>query len=380
MDRVLDLLHKVKYEQDGTLTFRRSCAHGVCGSDAMLINGRNRLACKIRVDQLGKRRITVAPLPGLPRHQGPRRRHGRRSSTSSGASSRTSVERHRRPERERLQSAGGARALRRHDQVHPVRRVHDRRARRSGRSRRTSGRRRSSTPTGSSSTRATTAADERLEILADKDGVWRCRTIFNCTDACPRGINITQAILEVSSRDRGAATPERAAGGASARPIARTGRHPDRRRGTWQSRTGVARRRAVSTLAAGCAATPRAARRDDLRGARRSRPTTSPSRPGVVAALELARRLGRGEVDLFLDSKLIVEQLARPLAGQGRSSSSRSTPRRRRCSAGFRRWSATHVPRAQNSTADRLANEALDRVAAGGPMRVARARRVAAEE
>ena len=57
MDRVLDLLHKVKYEQDGTLTFRRSCAHGVCGSDAMLINGRNRLACKIRVDQLGKKEV-----------------------------------------------------------------------------------------------------------------------------------------------------------------------------------------------------------------------------------------------------------------------------------------------------------------------------------
>ncbi|MBM4408831.1 MAG: succinate dehydrogenase iron-sulfur subunit, partial [Chloroflexi bacterium] len=66
MDRVFDLLHKVKYEQDGTLTFRRSCAHGVCGSDAMMINGRNRLACKIRVDQLGRRRITIAPLPGLP--------------------------------------------------------------------------------------------------------------------------------------------------------------------------------------------------------------------------------------------------------------------------------------------------------------------------
>ena len=62
-DRVLDLLHQVKWYQDGTLTFRRSCAHGVCGSDAMLINGRNRLACKIRVEQLGKRRITVAPLP-----------------------------------------------------------------------------------------------------------------------------------------------------------------------------------------------------------------------------------------------------------------------------------------------------------------------------
>jgi len=43
-----------------------------------------------------------------------------------------------------------------------------------------------------------TTGAERLEILADQDGVWRCRTIFNCTDACPRGINITQAILEVS--------------------------------------------------------------------------------------------------------------------------------------------------------------------------------------
>ena len=42
-------------------------------------------------------------------------------------------------------------------------------------------------------------AEERLEILADADGVWRCRTVFNCTDACPRGIQITRAILEVSS-------------------------------------------------------------------------------------------------------------------------------------------------------------------------------------
>ncbi len=64
MDRVLDLLHKVKYEQDGTLTFRRSCAHGVCGSDAMLINGRNRLACKIRVDQLGRRGSPSRRCPG----------------------------------------------------------------------------------------------------------------------------------------------------------------------------------------------------------------------------------------------------------------------------------------------------------------------------
>ena len=48
-DRVLNLLHHIKWEIDGSLTFRRSCAHGVCGSDAMRINGVNRLACKVLV-------------------------------------------------------------------------------------------------------------------------------------------------------------------------------------------------------------------------------------------------------------------------------------------------------------------------------------------
>ena len=40
-------------------------------------------------------------------------------------------------------------------------------------------------------------AEERLEILNDREGVWRCRTTFNCTDACPRGIEVTKAIQEV---------------------------------------------------------------------------------------------------------------------------------------------------------------------------------------
>ena len=198
MDRVLDLLHKVKYEQDGTLTFRRSCAHGVCGSDAMLINGRNRLACKIRVDQLGKKVITVAPLPGLPLVK------DLVVDMESFFEKFRSVQPYLQttdlpPIRERLQSAEdrtrfddttkcilcaactsscpsfwaqpsyvGPAAI-----VNAHRFIFDSRD---------------------------DAAEERLEILADKDGVWRCRTIFNCTDACPRGIHITQAILEVSSR------------------------------------------------------------------------------------------------------------------------------------------------------------------------------------
>ena len=41
--------------------------------------------------------------------------------------------------------------------------------------------------------------EERLEVLNSTDGVWRCRTIFNCVEACPRGINVTRAILEVTA-------------------------------------------------------------------------------------------------------------------------------------------------------------------------------------
>jgi ribonuclease H / adenosylcobalamin/alpha-ribazole phosphatase len=92
---------------------------------------------------------------------------------------------------------------------------------------------------------------------------------------------------------------------------------------------------------------------------------------GVVRALALALELGATEVDLLLDSKLIVEQVngrwrvkdlkMAPLHAQVRTSLSQ-----------FRRWTANHVPRAQNSAADALANEAIDRVRAGGPPVVVR--------
>ncbi|MDJ0811183.1 MAG: 2Fe-2S iron-sulfur cluster-binding protein, partial [Desulfobacterales bacterium] len=47
--RLLDALMQVKRFQDGSLGFRKSCAHGVCGSDAMRINGKDGLACKTLV-------------------------------------------------------------------------------------------------------------------------------------------------------------------------------------------------------------------------------------------------------------------------------------------------------------------------------------------
>ena len=62
---VLDVLHAAKWEFDGTLTFRRSCAHGVCGSDAMVINGANTLACQALVEDYGSV-ITVEAIRGLP--------------------------------------------------------------------------------------------------------------------------------------------------------------------------------------------------------------------------------------------------------------------------------------------------------------------------
>src|SRR5918995_6323080 len=197
-DRVLDALHKIKWDEDGSLTFRRSCAHGVCGSDAMRINGRNRLACKALLKDLNPDKpITVEPIKGLPVIKDlvvdmepffASYREIMPFLITTGNE----------PTKERLQSAAererfddttkcilcaactsscpsfwaqpayvGPAAI-----VNAHRFIFDSRD---------------------------DAAEERLEILADKDGVWRCRTIFNCTDACPRGIHITQAILEVSS-------------------------------------------------------------------------------------------------------------------------------------------------------------------------------------
>src|ERR1041384_6193154 len=66
-ERILDLLELIKGHQDGSLSFRRSCAHGVCGSDAMRINGRNMLACKTLLKDLDTSKpITVEPIKGLP--------------------------------------------------------------------------------------------------------------------------------------------------------------------------------------------------------------------------------------------------------------------------------------------------------------------------
>ncbi|HEX8001639.1 MAG TPA: succinate dehydrogenase iron-sulfur subunit [Mycobacteriales bacterium] len=193
-DRLLDLLHYVKWNLDGTLTFRRSCAHGICGSDAMRINGVNRLACKVLMKDLPDT-VTVEPLKGLPVEK------DLLVDMEPFFEAYRSVKPFlitydKEPTRERLQSAEdrerfddttkcilcaacttscpiywtdeayfGPAAI-----VNAHRFIFDSRD---------------------------DGAEERLDILNDKEGVWRCRTTFNCTEACPRGIEVTKAIQEV---------------------------------------------------------------------------------------------------------------------------------------------------------------------------------------
>ncbi|RKX91956.1 MAG: succinate dehydrogenase iron-sulfur subunit [Spirochaetes bacterium] len=64
-DRVLDALMHISLHVDGTLGFRKSCAHGVCGSDAMRISGKERLACKTLIRDVAEKNgdvITLDPL------------------------------------------------------------------------------------------------------------------------------------------------------------------------------------------------------------------------------------------------------------------------------------------------------------------------------
>jgi len=62
---LLDALMRIKSDFDPSLSFRRSCREGVCGSDAMNINGKNGLACITNLRDL-RQPIVLKPLPGLP--------------------------------------------------------------------------------------------------------------------------------------------------------------------------------------------------------------------------------------------------------------------------------------------------------------------------
>lgn len=193
---VLDILHLLK-EQDPTLAFRRSCREGVCGSDAVNMNGRNGLACVTPASSVVRRgRLSVRPLPGLPVIRDlivdmePFYKQYERMKPYL-------INDEAPPEKERLQSPSerqkldglyecilcaccssscpsfwwnpdkfaGPAAL-----LQALRFLNDSRDH---------------------------GTAERLEELSDPYSLFRCHGIMNCVDACPKGLNPTRAIGEV---------------------------------------------------------------------------------------------------------------------------------------------------------------------------------------
>ncbi|MBI3291630.1 MAG: succinate dehydrogenase iron-sulfur subunit [Elusimicrobia bacterium] len=193
-DKILDVLHAIKWYQDGTLTMRRSCGHGVCGSDAMRINGVNRLACKVLVRDVGNR-VVIEPLKGFPvvkdlvvdldrffaAYRAVKPYLITKTPDPPKERSQSLRERERFDDTTKCILCAACTTAcpsfwANPDYIGPAAIVNAHRFIFDSRDE---------------------GAEERLAALNTHDGVWRCRTIFNCQDACPRGIEIPKAIAEV---------------------------------------------------------------------------------------------------------------------------------------------------------------------------------------
>lgn len=193
---LLTLLERLKIEQDATISFRRSCREGVCGSDGMNINGTNGLACVTHLSTLGTDKVVIRPLPGFPVVRdlvvdlGQFYQQYERIEPylqNDGVA----------PARERLQSPEERAKL---DGLYecilcacctsscpsfwwnpdkfvgPAGLLQARRFLADNRD---------------------TATTHRLNKLQDPFSVFRCRTIMNCTNVCPKGLNPSKAISEI---------------------------------------------------------------------------------------------------------------------------------------------------------------------------------------
>ncbi|PHS72010.1 MAG: succinate dehydrogenase iron-sulfur subunit [Cycloclasticus sp.] len=193
---VLDAIIKIKDEIDSTLTFRRSCREGICGSCSMNINGRNTLACTKDIGDIDGP-IKIYPLPHLPvvKDIVPDLTHfyAQYTSIKPWIQSTTPPP----PDRERLQSKedraqldglyecilcaccstscpsywwNGDRYLGPAILLQAYRWLADSRDENAG---------------------------ERLDELEDPFKLYRCHTIMNCTETCPKGLNPAKAIAEI---------------------------------------------------------------------------------------------------------------------------------------------------------------------------------------
>jgi succinate dehydrogenase / fumarate reductase iron-sulfur subunit len=193
---VLDALIKIKNETDTTLTFRRSCREGICGSCAMNIDGTNTLACLKPIDEV-KGEVKIYPLPHMPvvkdlvpdlthiyaQYQSIKPWLQKASPLPPDREQPQSV-----PEREKLDGLwecilcfccstscpsywwNGERYLGPAVLLQAYRWIADSRDENTG---------------------------ERLDQLEDPFRLYRCHTIMNCTRTCPKGLNPAKAIAEI---------------------------------------------------------------------------------------------------------------------------------------------------------------------------------------
>jgi succinate dehydrogenase / fumarate reductase, iron-sulfur subunit len=193
---LLTLLERLKAEQDPTLSYRRSCREGVCGSDAMNINGKNGLACVTTLATLATDNIVIRPLPGFPVVRDLvvdltqfYQQYERIEPYLQNA--------HVAPARERLQTPEERAKLdglyecilcacctsscpsfwwNPEKFVGPAGLLQAQRFLADSRD---------------------TATAHRLDQLQDPFSVFRCRSIMNCANVCPKGLNPTKAIGEI---------------------------------------------------------------------------------------------------------------------------------------------------------------------------------------
>jgi succinate dehydrogenase / fumarate reductase iron-sulfur subunit len=195
-DKILDCLNTIRWELDPTLAFRSSCAHGICGSDALMINGRIELACqKLVRDFKTGNNFVIEPLPAF------------KVIKDLVVDLDPFFEKHRKvqphlmpqqqiPETEQIQdsqnqefvepalrcilcascTAGCPITRTNPDYLGPAallrafRYIFDSRD---------------------------TATDERLAQIDSEDGIWGCKTMWWCTDVCPKGIPVTKCLGQI---------------------------------------------------------------------------------------------------------------------------------------------------------------------------------------
>ncbi len=198
---VLDAILHIKNEIDPTLTFRRSCREGICGSCAMNIDGTNTLACTKAIEDVKVSDVKITPLPHTPvvKDLVPDLNHLYAQYESMEPWIKTDSPA---PERERLQSPEDANLLNGDDGNGPAACILCFSCTTSCPSHWWNGDRFIGPAALMQAQRwiADTrdeATGERLDALEDPFKLYRCHTIMNCTNTCPKGLNPAKAIAEI---------------------------------------------------------------------------------------------------------------------------------------------------------------------------------------